>query len=111
MHHVSESMINRPPRISILGQDQLTLLLIAAVLVRLAVIVPPWVTGTPPAYPWQYEGRLLFTITIVGILGAVLLAKRPVFHTSRGKIAYWLSLGGAIAAMVVDAVGRIGTIG
>jgi hypothetical protein len=96
-------MTNRPARIRIQWHDQLTLLLIAAVLVRLALIVPRWVTGTPPAYPGQYEGRLLVTITMVGILGAALLAKRPVFHTSRGKIAYWGLLGVAIVAMVVDA--------
>ena len=106
MLRVLESMTNRPVRIAIRGHDQLTLLLIAIVLVRLALIVPRWVAGTPPTYPWQYEGRLLFTITMVGILGATLLAKRPVSHTSRGKIAYWLLLGGAIGAMVVDALVR-----
>ncbi len=99
-------MTNRVARTGRRAQDQLTLVLIAIVVVRLALIVPRWVTGTPPAYPMQYEGRLLFTIAVVGILSASLLSKRALLNNARGKAAYWMLLGAAITALVIDAVIR-----
>lgn len=50
------------------------LVLIAVVLGRLAVVVPGWVGGAPPAYPDQYLGRLLFALIEVPILSVSLLA-------------------------------------
>ena len=49
------------------------LLLIVVSLGRLAVVLPDWFAGAPPAYPGQYERRLFSVLTSVPLLSAVLL--------------------------------------
>ena len=81
---------------------QITLIVIAAF--RFVRLLPDWVGGVPPAYPGQYEGRLLFAITIAAIGGATLLAVGMRTSTRQGRIAYWALLAIATAAMVVQMV-------
>lgn len=80
--------------------------LVVGEVVRLLQIAPRWIAGTPPAFPGQYESRLLSALVGVGILGAVLVGQSGSRHTTRGRIAHWGLLGAACvvfaAQMIVD---------
>jgi hypothetical protein len=73
--------------------------LIVGEVVRVLQIAPRWIAGSPPAFPGQYESRLLNAVVGVGILGAVLVGQSAGRHTTRGRIAYWGLLG--VACVVV----------
>ena len=75
---------------------------IAIQLYRLGRIVPVWMSGAPERYPWEYQGRLLDTITMVCIMGAVLLGKRSAAERRYGGAAYWVLIGAALIAVAVD---------
>ena len=70
---------------------------ILAEVVRVLQVVPRWIAGTPPAFPGQYENRLLNALVGIGLVGAVLVGQSAFRHTTRGRIAYWALLGAACA--------------
>ena len=49
------------------------LALIAVALVRLALVVPRWLAGTPPAYPDEYVEPLRSALVVIPILSVTLL--------------------------------------
>lgn len=73
---------------------------------RLAVLVPDWLVGVPPAYPDQYARRLLSALTTVPLVSAVLLLHLGRNGApTRGRlmlVGALLTLG--IAAMVLDVI-------
>lgn len=81
-------------------------LLIIASLGRLAVVLPDWLAGAPPAYPGQYERRLFSVLTSVPLLSAVLLMQGTGRTAPmRGRqVAVWVLLAISVIAMLVDAV-------
>lgn len=76
--------------------------LIAFVVFRVLWITPAWVMGTPPAYPGEFQARLLGSIPIVGIMGALLVAQSPVRGSTRGRLAYWALLGVAWVGIALE---------
>lgn len=78
--------------------------LIVIAVFRFLRLLPDWIGGVPPAYPGQYEGRLLFTIAIAAMGGATLLGLGWSTSTRRSRIAYWTLLALATAAFVVQVV-------
>lgn len=77
--------------------------LIAVAVFRVLQIAPDWASGTAPAYPGQYEGRVLSSITIVGIMGATLISEAAKRTTMRGRIGYWALLAVAMLSLAVQA--------
>jgi hypothetical protein len=75
--------------------------LIGIQLLRFALVLPDWIRDDAPAYPGQYEGRLLNSITTVGILAAVIISRSTVFKTAAGRLGYWLLLGSGLASQLV----------
>jgi hypothetical protein len=82
----------------------LLVLLIAVSLGRLAIVVPEWAAGDAPAFPGQYERRLLGTLATVPLLSAVLLNMRSgIAPTSRTRrVLIWTLLGAAVLALLVN---------
>jgi uncharacterized membrane protein len=68
----------------------------------LGTLVPRWFRGEPAIYPYQYETRLLSTITGVGLLSAVLVVKSKSINSTRRVMLHHLLLGIAVAAMVTE---------
>ena len=81
-------------------------LLIVASLGRLALVVPDWLAGAPPAYPGLYERQLFGVLTRVPLLSAVLLMQRTGKGApARGRQAVvWALLAISVIAMVVEAL-------
>jgi hypothetical protein len=80
------------------------LALIAVVLVRLAVVIPGWVAGAPPAHPDQYLSRLYFALIAVPALSVSIMA----LGTSGGlrprwrQVLPWVLLTVSLVAMMLD---------
>ena len=87
------------------GLQVFGLLLIVVSLGRLAVVVPSWVGGAAPAYPGQYEHRLLGVLTSVPLLSVVLLMQRGAHGAParRRPVLAWALLAISVIAMLVDA--------
>jgi|SRR6476661_8596825 len=79
-------------------------LLIAAELFLLARVLLPLAHGVPPIYPGYYESRLLGTVSSVAIMSALMLSATHHFATPRGRVAYWLMLGLAVAALAAQEI-------
>ena len=80
------------------------LAIIAFQLLWLGTLLPQWLRGDPPSYPRQYETRVLSTLSLCGPLVAVFIIQSPIFKTRSGRVVYWLSLGIAVAALIIDIV-------
>lgn len=74
---------------------------IAFAVFRVLQITPGWVMGAPPAYPGEYQARLLGSMPIVFIMAAVLVNKGPARSSTPRQVAYWALLA---TAMVTTAV-------
>lgn len=68
---------------------------------RFIAIVPHWLQGLPPAYPGQYETRLLSAASGMGLVGALLVSRVFDRASRRAQSAYWglLVLAGAAFAV------------
>ena len=78
--------------------------LIAVQIGRVLQIAPRWSAGAPPAYPGQYERRLLNAIISVSILGAVLVGDSSARNSTRGRLAYWGLLSVAVVVLVAQVI-------
>jgi hypothetical protein len=72
------------------------LLIIAVEMARLVQIVPRWAAGSAPAYPGQYEARLLNALELVPLMVAVLVNSRP----SRRLTVRWFLVWGLLIVSV-----------
>ena len=97
-------MSTQSPSRSITWNQWFCLALIAFQLAWFSTLLPQWLRGDPPAYPGQYETRLLNSLTMVGILSAAFVSQHPIFKTTLGRALYWLSLGMGIAALITDVI-------
>jgi hypothetical protein len=81
-------------------------LLILASLGRLALVLPDWLAGAPPAYPGQYERRLFSVLTSVPLLSAVLLMQSTgnTAPVRRRHAIAWALLAISVSAMIVEAL-------
>jgi hypothetical protein len=86
------------------GLQLACLLLIGGQLLWLGQVVPRWIRGAAPAYPSQYQGRLLSVITGTGIMVAVLASQSASFKTPRGRFVYWFCLACAMASLAVQVI-------
>jgi len=81
------------------------LVLIAVALVRLALVVPRWLGGTPPAYPDEYVEPLRSALVAIPILSVAILERgprvgaRPLWR----RVLPWALLAVSIAAMGIRA--------
>ncbi|CAN5377335.1 hypothetical protein BH09GEM1_BH09GEM1_05290 [soil metagenome] len=69
---------------------------------RLALILPRWVNGAPPAYPGQFGGRLRFAITMIGFAGSLLAGQGSFGQTRRGRVLAILFSLLALVAVLFD---------
>lgn len=78
--------------------------LVVVELLRDLPIFLRWTQGAPPAYPHQYESRFLSALTLVGVMGALLVAGGGRYYTARGRLVCWLLLGVAALALAVQVI-------
>ena len=75
------------------------------ILARLAMVVPGWMSGAPPAYPGQYLRRLYLALAMVPLLCVTLLGitasrnRQPLWR----RVLPWVLLAVSVVAMVLDA--------
>lgn len=79
-----------------------TVALIVIVTFRFLRLLPNWIGGVPPAYAGQYEGRMLFAITIASTGVATLLAVSGRTRSRGGRLAYGVLLVVAVVALAVQ---------
>jgi hypothetical protein len=80
-------------------------LLIAVELLRVVPALSRWIEGAAPAYPGQYESRLLNAVSGVSLMGALLIALSARYRTSVGRLVYWSLLGCSLLALVAQMLG------
>ena len=73
--------------------------LMAVQLLLLGVVLLDWGRGEPELYPGQYISRLLGAASGVALMGALLVAHAPSYRTFRGRLLFWLLLGGSMAVL------------
>lgn len=103
---MSQTVTNAQPETSTVrtGLQLFGALLIVAKLVRLAVILPDWLSGAPPAYPGQYERQLFSVLTSVPLLSAVLLMQ-PTRNGAPARarlVLAWTLLAASVIAMIAE---------
>lgn len=90
------------------AQARQTVVVCCALLaVELLLDVPTlihWTQGAPPAYPHQYESRLLSSLTLISIMGALLVTRSRRYYTSSGRVLCWLLLAVAAVALAVQVI-------
>jgi hypothetical protein len=75
--------------------------LLALQLLLLGVVLFHWGRGEPELYPGQHASRAFTATTSLGLVGALLIAQTPSYRTFRGRLGFWLFLGGAMVALTV----------
>jgi hypothetical protein len=74
------------------------LALIAVALVRLALVVPRWLAGAPPAYPDEYVEPLRSALVEIPILSVAILERGGAQPPWR-RVLPWALLAVSVAAM------------